>query len=215
VKTSLIATLLGGLYCGSAFANLIAIDDFSVNQGPVSDTIVNKIAVTESNAVRTLSVDLLSARRPIRSQAEVVDGVLDIENGSQEDSQVKVIWTLAAHSVPANARNVAFLFGVVASDANPADMAFKLGGNSIASFAIPPNTDNKALQFDTDAKTLNAGGVLELTINGAPGWDLTLERIGLSFDLLPAAIAEPSVVALLGLGLLGIGLVRGRLINPR
>jgi hypothetical protein len=62
---------------------------------------------------------------------------------------------------------------------------------------------------------LNAGGVLALTINGAPGWDLTLERIGLSFDLLPAAIAEPSVVALLGLGLLGIGLVRGRLINPR
>ena len=83
------------------------IDDFGVAQGPISDLVANGIAVTNTIPGRTLSSNLLAFVTPASNTVEVVVGVLDITNGTGDDSEVKVTFNLGANLIPGG--NNAFL----------------------------------------------------------------------------------------------------------
>src|SRR5262249_704351 len=93
-----LATLLS---FSTAHAIEIVIDDFSTPQGPISDLVVNGIAVTNLIPLlglpvtnRTLNDNLIASSVPVQNSVEVTAGILDVTNGTGEDSQVMVIWTL-------------------------------------------------------------------------------------------------------------------------
>lgn len=202
-----VSALLTAFFAINAHAGQIIIDSFDDGDQSIS------LSGTDTNAFRTLSTRLLASANPVSSTVEVSFGSLTVTNGSGEASEVTVSWDLAPNLVPAGAKDLSFLFTIVESDANATDLAFSFNGSSLASFAIPGNTVDEDVQFGISGGVLDAGGVLELVINGNPGWDLQLDAFGLAFtdpDVPPNPIPEPATLALVGLGLLGAGALRRR-----
>jgi PEP-CTERM motif len=194
-----------------AQAGVILLDNFDVDQGPVSDTTPGNGAVQSTTGNRSISSNLLTALVPVSNSVEVAGGVFDVANGSGEDSEVTVDWAIAAGLIPAGATNPTFLFQVVLSDGNPTSVDFSIGGTSLGTFAIPANTSNAAINVGpVDPALFNAGGQLQLRANGAVGWDLTLDAFGLQFTdpTGPTPTPLPGTLALLGLGCLALGLRR-------
>lgn len=223
MKRSLLAiAALAASTLAVAVPTVINIDNFdSPDVGPVSAPLGG--TVTNTDLVRTWSISTLAgpangngATLTIGSGTFPV-GLLEVANASGRDTEVTVSYNLPANvlaSIPANAINISFFFEVVQSDGNPTDIAFTLGGNPLAAFAIAPNTSMQGLSFGLNAAqlaTLAAGGDLALTLNGATGWDLTLDQFGFSFDV-PASVPvpEPASLALVGLALAAAGIASRR-----
>ena len=137
-------------------------------------------------------------------------GLLNVANAANVDSEVNVIWDLAAGYVPLGSP-VSFFFDIINSDGNPIQADLFIGATEItgvlaASFVIPSNTLNAFTSFGltmAQQATLNAGGVLRLRLNGVEGWDLILDTVGFN-------IPEPTTLALAGLALLGAGVAARR-----
>jgi hypothetical protein len=196
---------------GLAQAGSVVIDDFSANQGPLNDTSADGVAVTSTLGNRTISTNMLSGTAPIQNSVEVTAGVLDITNGTGDDSEVIVSWLIAAGLVPAGSVNVNFSALIVGSDANPTGVEFLLGSTSLLSSAIPGNTANQTISFSIDPALIAAGGTLTMKLNGAPGWDLTMDSFGITFDTpTTPTVPEPATLGLLGLAMLGAAGARRR-----
>lgn len=194
----------------NAQAGFIAIDSFDTGDQFIS---LNGTATsgTETVLERTLSAELLAFANPVQSSAEVSFGSLTVTNGSAEDSEVRVSWGFDASLLPVGSGNYQFLFNIVESDGNDTDLEFFYNGLSFADFAIPGNTINQNLSFGVSTSSLASSGVLELVINGDPGWDFQLDSIGLSFsDPVANNVPEPSTLALFALGLFGAAAARRR-----
>ena len=210
-KTLLSATIAcAALFGFAAQAATVSIDGFNSGDQSITVGAIGTV-VSDTNALRTLTTQLLTTSPPTQSAVEVSFGGLHVTNGGGEDSEVTVSWSLPTTPVPVGATNVGFLFTVLQSDANLTDIQFFLNDVAVSTFSIPGNTFNKDLTFGVGNGLLDAGGTLKMVLNGAVGWDLDLDSIGLSYDM-PAtsSVPEPGSIALLGLGLAGVAASRRR-----
>ena len=201
---------------GLAQAGTVIIDDFSAAQGPISDTTVNGTAVVSTLGNRTISTNMLSSTTPPVSNTVAVTGgatgILDITNGGGDDSEVILTWALSAFSFPAGATNFKFSSLILQSDGNPTEVEFLLGSTSLLSSSIDGNTINKVVGFSIDPALIAAGGNLTLKINGAAGWDLSMDNFAVTFDdaVTPPSVPEPATLGLLGLAMAGAAAARRR-----
>lgn len=218
VLSAVFATLL---MCSNADAITILVDDFSDDQGPISDLNVDGVAVTDTVSLsggvvdsRTLSIEGLLFLNPPQNAATIGGGLLDVTNGVGDDSEVIVTWNLLPNVFPVvPVTDVGFRLNVVQSDGNPTNVALAIGATNLGNFAIPGNTANQILPFALNpalVAAVNAGGPLTLTLDGAPGWDLALDQFDLTFNEQQTVIPEPGTITLLGIGLLGLGWSRWR-----
>jgi hypothetical protein len=190
-------------------ATLAFIDEFNGNQGPLTDTSINGESTLPPECdsvigVRTLCTTLLAhGVASSNNSVTVGGGILNIQNGVGEDTEVILRWTLAAGFVPLNATGFSFL--VVESE-RPTTLDFSFNGTSFASNTVPAATIGQEYFFNAPVTSLNAGGVLELRLNGPTGWDFALDSIG--FAIPDQQVPVPAVPVLVGLGLLALGLSR-------
>ena len=195
----------------SAAPVLIVIDDFSADQGPVSDLTTGDGPVVDVlPGVRTISTNMLSSAVPVGNTVQVVAGILDITNGTGDDSEVILSWDIAAGLIPFGATNVNFTALIIESDGNPTDVEFLLGSTTLLANAIPGNTADEVINFSIDAALIAAGGTLTMKLNGAAGWDLSMDALGISYAPGNPTVPEPASLLLAGLGLMGAGVARRR-----
>jgi PEP-CTERM motif len=208
------AALSAALISTTAFAAPIfyTVDNFNTGAQRLSDNTADGIAEVQAIAQRTLSIDLQSAVPPASSTAEIFisagQGHLDIINGGGDRSEVKINWNLAPGLLPTSATSSRFYLQVLESDSNPTNASFFLNGALLSANSIAGNTLNQSISFGLSAAqviAVNAGGSLELRINGTAGWDFSADSIGFSYE--PAVISTvpvPGTLALFALGLAGL-----------
>lgn len=211
----LLASLVTAAAVGGAQAapTVVIVDDFNSPDVLLQDQLGGG-ATTLSDAQRSAAYELLAgpangngSTLKIGSQTFPV-GLLEVANASGRDSQATISWNIAAGLIPAEAVNVGLFLQIVQSDGNSTSVDFALDGNSLASFSIPQNTNNLGLSFGLSAPELvllSGGGMLEMTLNGDTGWDLTADLFGFSYQ-----VPEPNSIALAGLALLGLATKRRR-----
>ena len=202
---------------GAAHAVLVPFDDFSVAQGPITDSTVNgarrqtsllNIGPVPGDLRRRLTADLLERDPPGGSTTVVASGVLDIQHGAGERGENRAIYrggaylnSLIASSAPIT--NLALALRIVESDANPATLDVLLNGVNIGTKVIPANTFDDNFYIVIDTSTDFTVGDLEFVFNGTTGYDLSFDTFGFLIN-----VPAPAGVALFGLGLLALGLRR-------
>lgn len=206
-KNLLAASLVAICSSFTASAGLIIIDDFSVDQGPLTASGTLGPLAIGNGIERTLTLTTLASSGPVNYTAEVNSGVLDITNGTGENSTVHVAYALPALGVPVGATNLQLTVVVVDSDGNPTQL--DLGGIASGTFQIPANSAGALLPFSI-ALPPDGPGTLTITLNGANGWDLSLDSIGLSWTDPTGDVPEPVSCVLVGSGLAALGLIRRR-----
>lgn len=202
-----LAALAATLAFGVSSAAVLTLDDFSINQGPLKAGLGgNPNPMCDNNGTREMCEASLTNPLGLDHKAQVQNGFLNISNETLSDTEVTIRWNIAAGAIPASSASGLFNFLVLASDGNPTNIAFSFNGASIFADAIAPNTFNQTVSFSAPIGALAVGGVLELKINGSPGWDLVLDQ--LDIDLTPGKVPTPGIALLLGAGLLGFGALR-------
>lgn len=183
---------------------------------------INKLSTTVGNtntatdAVRTASITLLQgpangsgSSLTIGSQTYPRVGALEIDNASLRQSLINVSWSLA-DLLPADTASANLVFEVVESDGNPVTLDFMLNNASFISYVVAPNTTNSPVSLALSAAQFGAldNSLLTLRISGFIGYDLTLDNLGVSYEVTP--VPEPRTYALMLAGLAALGFVAAR-----
>lgn len=188
-----------------ASAGTLVLDNFQDNQGPISTGSTGPLALTSPNSAtnRTLTLNQLSSIAPPTFNMVVSSGILDMTNGTGDDSTMIVTYTLPAGLIPVGATNIQLTLEVIQSDGNPTSLA--LSGAASGNFSIAANTNLQTVTFNI--ASLGAGS-LTMTMDGAAGWDLALDSIGVNWTDPTTVVPEPSTYAMIGLGLAGLAFLR-------
>ncbi|MEZ5356580.1 MAG: PEP-CTERM sorting domain-containing protein [Bryobacteraceae bacterium] len=204
------------LAAATTFAGSLTIDSFSDDQGPLTISNLDPtspksdgpVAVSDDADDRTLMITGIGPVNPFSNVVQVAGGGLDITNGTGDDSTVVVTYNLPLLAIPLGASNVQLFLTIVDSDGNPTNV--QLGGVAAGNFAIPGNTSNQTVAFNVAGPPVGPGQ-LTLTFDGAPGWDLNVDSLGLRWTDPPqTGVPEPGSMLLIGLGISALGLLRRR-----
>jgi hypothetical protein len=179
----------------------------SVTGGPVNPP-VNTLS-------RTLTHELLAgsnagglASNVTIGTASEPTGSLNINNGTNRDSQVTVSWLLGAGFITDSSGPAASVrFDLLKSDLNSASFELFWNNVSFGSQTFPAVNALTPILFALTAAQQDAiannAGTLKLVIDGVPDYDLSIDAIGFQ-------IPEPATLALAGLALIGAGVASRR-----
>ncbi len=199
MKKLLIATLAS---ISLASAGTLTFDDFSTDQALIN------ISGSSTVGPRTITLNDLGGAGTIQHTVEVAGGILDVTNGTGDDSEVVVLWDVpAALAIPVGSTNVQITLVVIQSDGNPTDLS--LSGIASGNFAIPGGINVPTpVAFNVAGPPVGPGS-LTLKLNGAPGWDLAIDSVGFSWtDPVTTAVPEPATFGFIGLGLVAVPFLR-------
>lgn len=184
-----------------ASAASLTIDDFSMDQGPLTSSGSTGAMNIGGGITRTLTLNALGGTAPIRYTMQVASGLLDMTNGTGETSEMSVHYVLPSLPVPMSATDLKLVLNVRETDGNITQVV--LGGIAGGSQTIPGNTTNVNYSFGISGPPVGPG-VLDLSFTGQAGWDMNITSVGLTWSDVP----EPSTYALMGAGLMALSLLR-------
>jgi PEP-CTERM motif len=205
--------LIAGVALSSAVNADVLLDDFSRVQGTIVSVAAPAPQSTTSGN-RTIAITTTTPSplaNPFAQIQAVSAGTFSISNPSLATSVVELSYNLGALSGFAPGISGGFNFDVLSNDqGNSGSVTVRVmftgaGGNfSIAPLSIPAAPPGVPLFIALSGAQLSSvtqGGTLSFFFTG-PDYDLTIDNLRL--------VPEPASLALLGLGLIGLGAARRR-----
>jgi hypothetical protein len=209
-----------GVFVGSAHA--LIIDSFS------DDQLVQVTGAAPSNGSDSLNGGgILGGTRTIAvnksaggtgqsnaATAEVIGGLLSIANGPVTNSVVGVAWNGGGTDLTEGGAATGIFLSLPSPIDNDLTIAFSINGSSTVSQVFPNGSQGNAFfipftSFSNPGAAANAN-LISMTLSDGPAWDAQIDFVETRPATTPGPdpVPAPGTLALLGLGILTLGLGR-------